>query len=82
MHELVEINGYHRKSILRALNLTPIPADGDGVSGKLHLQHRCRNGPDVAAPLVPLLEARDRVCGKRLAALLPLLVESLELHAT
>jgi hypothetical protein len=36
--ELVEITGYHRKSALRALNRTPITADGDGVSrrGEVH----------------------------------------------
>jgi hypothetical protein len=34
----------------------------------------------VVAALVPLWEASDRLCGKRLQALLPLLVESLESH--
>jgi hypothetical protein len=34
----------------------------------------------VVEALVPLWEASDRLCGKRLAALLPLLVESLERH--
>jgi hypothetical protein len=41
---------------------------------------RRRYGPEAAAALVPLWEASDRLCGKRLAALLPLLVESLEQH--
>jgi hypothetical protein len=30
--------------------------------------------------LVPLWEASDRLCGKRLQALLPLLLETLERH--
>jgi len=42
--------------------------------------HRRRYGPDVVEALVPLWEASDRLCGKRLQALLPLLVESLESH--
>jgi hypothetical protein len=29
--ELVVITGYHRKSVLRAPNRKPIPADGDGA---------------------------------------------------
>jgi hypothetical protein len=42
--------------------------------------HRRRYGPDVVEALVPLWEASDRLCGKRLQALLPLLVESIESH--
>jgi hypothetical protein len=45
---------------------------------ELQPQHRRRYGPEVVAALVPLWEASDRLCGKRLQALLPLLVESLE----
>jgi hypothetical protein len=39
-----------------------------------------RYGPEVMETLVPLWEASDRFCGKRLQALLPLLLESLERH--
>ncbi len=39
-----------------------------------------RYGPEVMEALVPLWEASDRLCGKRLQALLPLLLESLERH--
>jgi hypothetical protein len=38
--ELVVITGYHRKSILRALNRKPISADGDGSSAEQHQHHR------------------------------------------
>jgi hypothetical protein len=78
--ELVAITGYHRKSVLRALNRKPIPTDGDGACAESYRHHRCRYGPEVVAALVPLWEASDRLCGKRLQALLPLLVESLERH--
>ena len=78
--ELVVITGYHRKSVLRALNRRPISADGDDISAEPHRHHRCRYGPEVMEALVPLWEASDRLCGKRLQALLPLLLESLERH--
>jgi hypothetical protein len=34
--ELVVITGYHRKSVLRALNRRPISADGDDISAEPH----------------------------------------------
>jgi hypothetical protein len=76
----VVITGYHRKSVLRALNRRPNSADGDDISAEPHPHHRCRYGPEVMEALVPLWEASDRLCGKRLQALLPLLLESLERH--
>ena len=77
--ELVLITGYHRKSVLRALNRVE-PSTGGGGSGGEKRHHRCRYSPEVVEALVPLWEASDRLCGKRLAALLPLLVEALEDH--
>ena len=83
LDERQEITGYHRKSLLRLLN-RPEPAAVAEPDGSL-LQpdkphHRRRYGPEVVEALVPLWEASDRLCGKRLQALLPLLVESLESH--
>jgi hypothetical protein len=81
---LEAITGYHRKSLLRLLNRRPPSASAgaqvmeEKSEPKLH--PRRRYGPEAAAALVPLWEASDRLCGKRLAALLPLLVESLEQH--
>ncbi len=54
MDELVLITGYHRKSVLRALNRKPTPADGDGACAELHRHHRCRYGSEVMEALVPL----------------------------
>ncbi|QPN59612.1 transposase [Synechococcus sp. CBW1002] len=58
------------------------PAESEGPLDQAALKPhpRRRYGPEAAAALVPLWEASDRLCGKRLAALLPLLVESLEQH--
>jgi hypothetical protein len=88
LDELEGITGYHRKSLLRLLNRKVPAAAGAAVASgdqgepmqALKPHPRRRYGPEAAAALVPLWEASDRLCGKRLAALLPLLVESLEQH--
>ena len=83
LDELQELTGYHRKSLLRLHNRPEPMASAEPVGSppepdKPH--NRRRYGPEVVAALVPLWEASDRLCGKRLQALLPLLVESLESH--
>jgi len=83
LDELEAITGYHRKSLLRLLNrkaASPAESQGPIDQAALKPHPRRRYGPEAAAALVPLWEASDRLCGKRLAALLPLLVESLEQH--
>lgn len=83
LDELQELTGYHRKSLLRLLNRPepPTAAQPDGAPAEHERpHHRRRYGPEVVEALVPLWEASDRLCGKRLQALLPLLVESLESH--
>ncbi|MFM7515032.1 MAG: transposase, partial [Cyanobium sp.] len=83
LDELQELTGYHRKSLLRLLNRPdpPTAAQLDGAPAEPEKpHHRRRYGPEVVEALVPLWEASDRLCGKRLQALLPLLVESLESH--
>lgn len=89
LDELQGITGYHRKSLLRLLNrkapTAALAADGAcGEHGErpsaLKPHPRRRYGQEAAAALVPLWEASDRLCGKRLVALLPLLVASLEQH--
>jgi len=83
LDELQELTGYHRKTLLRLLNQPePMAAaePGGSLPQPVKPHHRRRYGPEVVAALVPLWEASDRLCGKRLQALLPLLVESLESH--
>ncbi|WP_255106436.1 MULTISPECIES: transposase [unclassified Synechococcus] len=83
LDELEAITGYHRKSLLRLLNRQAVaPAESEGPLDQAALKPhpRRRYGPEATAALVPLWEASDRLCGKRLVALLPLLVESLEQH--
>jgi hypothetical protein len=75
LNELQALTGYHRKSLLRRLNQRAARQQSS-----LRGQHRRRYGPEVVEALVPLWEASGRLCGKRLHALLPQLVESLEHH--
>jgi hypothetical protein len=76
--ELQGITGYHRKSLFRLLNwkAPAAAAAADAVSGEqgktsaaLKPNPQRWYGEEAAAALVPLWEASDRLCGKRLAAL-------------
>ena len=86
MDELVELSGYHRKSVLRLLRQQP--ANHGGFPDRAGADHDSapaagrsrRYGADVVQLLEVLWEASDHLCGKRLAALLPTLVPALERH--
>ena len=74
LREFAAITGYHRKSAIRILNC-------NGEDSVAIPRQRPRLYDDgFCATLVVLWEASDRVCGKRLRALLPLLVPALERH--
>jgi hypothetical protein len=73
LDEFVELAGYHRKHAIRVLCRelqTP----------------RAKPGPlrryddEVRAALITLWEAADRICGKRLKALIPTLIDSMTRH--
>jgi hypothetical protein len=72
LDEFIAVTGYHEKSAIRALNAKPT------TKGR-----QTRNRPSLydeaaRAALIVLWEASDRVCGKRLRALLPILLPALE----
>src|ERR1700741_4524770 len=72
LDEFVAATGYHEKSAIRVLNGSPVLN-----------QRQSRRRPTLydeaaAAALIVLWEASDRVCGKRLKALLPILLPALE----
>ncbi len=72
--EFVATTGYHPKSALRLLNQPAAPA-------KLRHRNRPRLYDEAAREaLIVLWEASDRVCGKRLRSLLPILLPALERH--
>jgi hypothetical protein len=72
LDEFIAVTGYHEKSAIRVLNAEPVAATR---------QTRVRRSlydEAVRAALIVLWEASDRVCGKRLRALLPILLPALE----
>jgi hypothetical protein len=76
LDEFVAVTGYHRKHAIRLL------VDGTPQEGGFAPRRTQRRLYDKAVQeaLVVLWEASDRVCGKRLKPLLPLLISSLERH--
>ena len=74
LDEFAEMAGYHRKYAIRVL--------GNGhrkESSSQQPERRIYNEAVITA-LTILWEAADRICGKRLKAVLPTFVESMEHH--
>lgn len=72
--EFAAATGYHRKHAMRVLRTGP--------SGKRGARRpsRCIYGAAEREALIVLWEASDRVCGKRLKAIIPTLIEAMERH--
>ena len=72
LDEFTKITGYHRKHAIRLLTAPPAPTR----------ERPCRHiyQEAVREALVVLWEAADRICGKRLKAATPFLVEAMERH--
>lgn len=72
LDQFIAATGYHEKSAIRILNSAP-------ASKRRHGRQRASLYDEaVRAALIVLWEASDRVCGKRLKALLPILLPALE----
>ena len=74
LDEFVALTGYHRKHAIRVLN---------GLTGTRTSTRRGRlrlYDEAVHQALVVFWEASDRICGKRLKPLLPILLPALERH--
>ena len=69
LEELVAVSGYHRKSAIRILSNKSLRDDHASGRGR-------RRQYDEAArqALIVVWEASDRICSKRLKALLPVLI--------
>lgn len=74
LNEFVRLTGYHRKHALRLLGQRAADRKSVGASRPRIYDEAVRQA------LVVLWEASDRICGKRLRPLLPLLIDSLERH--
>ena len=75
LDEFVAVTGYHRKHAIRLLmHAKPCAADASRPA-RLPVYDAA-----VREALIVLWEASDRICGKRLKPLLPMLVSALERH--
>lgn len=74
LNEFVALTGYHRKHAIQILTRDSALTDKQPKSRFRVYDEAVREA------LVILWEASDRVCGKRLKALIPLLLDSLERH--
>jgi hypothetical protein len=73
----VRETGWHRKHAVRALRQHETIAP-DGV--KAPRERRRRYGATIKDAMTALWEASDRVCGKRLKVMIPILLPALEQH--
>ena len=74
LDELEAVTGFHRKHAMRVLRSGPTGPRAEGRAGRRIYDDAVRDA------LVVLWEASDRICGKRLKALIPTLVEAMERH--
>ena len=73
LDEFVKVTGYHRKHAIRIMNAKQVAGQRNPVGERTHQAA-------VDEALIVLWEAADRICGKRLKALLPTLVVAMERH--
>ena len=74
LDELEAVTGFHRKHAMRVLRSGSTGPRAEGRAGRRIYDDAVRDA------LVVLWEASDRICGKRLKALIPMLVEAMERH--
>ena len=74
LDEFVAVTGFHRKHAMRLLRL-PRTTQAAGSRSKRRIYDEA-----VRTALVVLWEAADRLCGKRLRPLIPILLEAMERH--
>jgi hypothetical protein len=74
LDEFVAVTGFHRKHAMRLLRSGPA-----GVRSGSRPERRIYDEA-VCEALIVVWEASDRVCGKRLRPLIPVLVEAMERH--
>jgi hypothetical protein len=74
LDEFTALTGYHRKHAMRLLQ-----GQAPRECSRERPERR-RYGPAMCKTLIVFWEASDRICGKRLKPLLPILVASMEHH--
>jgi len=74
LDEFVAVTGFHRKHAVRLLRKKqPVKETGSRIARRIYDEA-------VRTMLVMLWEASDRLCGKRLRPLIPILLEAMERH--
>ena len=73
LDEFVAVTKYHRKHAIRVLGSEPVHDPSTPPRNRLYDEA-------VRQALIVLWEAGDRVCGKRLKVLIPVLVRAMERH--
>jgi hypothetical protein len=73
LDEFTEVTGYHRKHAIRVLTTQHVSEPKTRAVRRVYQEA-------VKEALIVLWEASDRICGKRLKTLLPLLAEAMERH--
>src|SRR5688572_22104984 len=74
LDEFVAVTDFHRKHAMRLLRgETPVKPSGPRPSRRVY-------DDAVGEALLVLWEASDRICGKRLKALVPVLLDAMERH--
>jgi hypothetical protein len=74
LDEFAAVTGYHRKHAMRLLRAGQVNRRGGPRPGRRIYDEAVREA------LIVIWEASDRICGKRLRSLLPILVEAMERH--
>ena len=74
LDEFTKVTGYHRKHAIRVLTAEPATPQARPGAGRIYQEAE-------KEALIVLWEAADRICGKRLKALLPELLEAMERHS-
>jgi hypothetical protein len=74
LDEFIAVTGYHRKHVIRLFRVGPVMSSASRQPRLALYDHAVREA------VIVLWEASDRVCGKRLKPLVPILVSALERH--
>lgn len=73
LDEFVAVTGLHRKHAMRILRQKALPRETARPERRIYTEA-------VRTALIVLWEASDRLCGKRLRPLIPVLIEAMESH--
>ena len=74
LDEFAAVTGFHRKHAMRLLRAGPVNRRSGPRTGRRVYDDAVREA------LIVVWEASDRICGKRLRPLVPILVEAMERH--